>query len=1426
MDLRWTVVDASRTGASVDVRVSAPRGTTLGAVRDGLDAAVGKRGAAATLCVAGEPVSAASVVGLPPLLDGSVVVTEDAAPGRRPQTPATAGLLELHVVAGPDAGIVVPLTPGRWTVGRAAEAHIRIGDLRLSRVHLVLDVGTDGVRLRDSGSTNGTSAAGQPVEHEFLPVDVDVPIRAGSSTLMLRAPGGRPAVWRPDGRGHLLVNRPPRIRPGKTPGVIEYPTPPPPLRHAGLPWPAMFLPLLVSVPLALWWRQPAFLLFAAMTPVMLLGQYLADRRSGRREHRRREAAYRREVDTTDDAVRRAVEADLAGLESEARDLARLGVVARLPEETLWRCRPADGLEVRLGRGARPARVVVRHPSPADGEPVASTRPTDVTPDHADAPITVDLQEIRVLGIAGPRRTGLALARSLVGQLGVACSPAELALEVVSAGHGHGDWAWTTWLPHHRSDAARPATPPAESSVSRVVVVDGVRLAREQAEVAELLRDAEHLGITVICLDDDGRKLPLECRATVEIGEAPADSVDAATDLAGSGAAVFRRQGGAPVTVALDLAGMSWAESLARALARLRDATPSPGDALPESVSLVDLLRRTGVDATQPSEVMAAWEAPGAASEAATVIGLGPSGPVTLDLRRDGPHALVAGMTGSGKSQLLESLVFGLAVRHPPDAVSFVLVDYKGGAAFRECRHLPHVTGLVTDLDNRLAARALASLRAELRRRERLLAAAGASDLDDYTARRAQARSVEPAAPPLPRLVVVVDEFRVLAEELPEFVAGLVRIAAVGRSLGVHLVLATQRPAGVVSAEIRANTNLRVALRVRDRQDSEDVVDGPQAAALPADRPGRAVLRVGGGPHAVVQVAHVSGSRRRAAPTVVRLGEPHPGAAATPAVDAGERLAAGEAATVLHAVTEAARRRGVPPPEPPWLPPLPPSVTLPGLLTAAGAPEPPSGAVIGLADDPGNQRYVRAEWSLRGRNLAVAGGPRSGRSTLLRSLAASTMHRRPDTHVYVIDAAGALHDLVDLPHVGAVVAAADVERADRLLAALTAEIGRRRTSGHEERPDVVLLVDGWEATTAAWAAYEHGRLVDALLEVLRDGGAVGVHVALSGDRALLSGPPASLLGDRVLLRFADPLTATMAGVPASRVAATQAPGRGFWAPADGALLDLQVAVAPRDPMACGAAAGPAKARPWTVPSLPDVVRRDELDVDDRDTTDGRRRRIVVGAGVPDVRRRPPGASGPVPLHLELPVSGVVPVLGPPGSGRSTALAVLATEAARIGLDAVLVSDDGNLASPTPPGLRVVDTASVDASALLARALAAAHDPVVLVDDAERLPPEVAAQIHEIAPMASVVVATTATAVLGAYGGLLGSARSARDGLMLGAVRAGDGEALGLRIGPAPAGPRGRGRLVTRGRAVAVQVLLPDSDGRQVVAEHGHADLAGV
>ncbi|MBG7605397.1 MAG: hypothetical protein IZT58_12285, partial [Actinobacteria bacterium] len=215
------------------------------------------------------------------------------------------------------------------------------------------------------------------------------------------------------------------------------------------------------------------------------------------------------------------------------------------------------------------------------------------------------------------------------------------------------------------------------------------------------------------------------------------------------------------------------------------------------------------------------------------------------------HGLIAGTTGAGKSELLRTLVVSLAARLSPDHLTFVLVDYKGGSTFDVCSDLPHTVGVVTDLDDGLAERALVSLEAELIRRERLIRAVGANDLAEYRV----AENVQT----LPRLVVVIDEFAALAKELPDFLAALVGVAQRGRSLGIHLLLATQRPTGVVNDDIRANTNLRIALRLHDPADAKDVVGDELPATFPRGVPGRVALRLGPDELVVFQAARCTGA---------------------------------------------------------------------------------------------------------------------------------------------------------------------------------------------------------------------------------------------------------------------------------------------------------------------------------------------------------------------------------------------------------------------------------------------------------------------------------------------------------------------------------------------------------------------------------------
>ena len=1058
------------------------------------------------------------------------------------------------------------------------------------------------------------------------------------------------------------------------------------------------------------------------------------------------------------------------------------------------------LALRIGTATLPADVTVL--DPAD----------DVTPppDLDDAPVIVHLDRVGVLGVTGPRHRTLGLARSLLGQVGVLHSPRDVAVVVLADRFGTADdWAWVPWLPHASPDAGggveapgacsalmgagteqvrrrlaaldalvttrREQAPPGQpwTGPRVVVVLDGAGRLRSAPGLARLLEDGPHVGLRFVCLDDDPAALPSECRAAALLGGEVGTR------------ARLRVTGDDEVDdVTADLAGVRWATRLARALAPLRDATPSgAGPGLPDRVRLLDALPP---GATEAAVIERVWHDRPRSTKA--MLGVTASGPYVVDLRLDGPHLLVAGTTGAGKSELLRTLIASLALANRPDELAFVLVDYKGGAAFSDCARLPHTVGVVTDLDGHLTQRALTSLQAEVRRRERLLRDAGAADLEAYLA-LVDAGSV----PRLPRLVLVVDEFRVLAEELPDFVSGLVRLAAVGRSLGLHVVLATQRPGGAVSADMRANVNLRIALRVRDAVDSTDVVDSVDAAGITPRTPGRACVRTGAGPLLAVQTAYVSGNpvtQGTAAasvhPTsVTGLGEPPP---ATLTPDGGGPSDLSTLVTTLGAV---ARSVGAAPVPSPWLEPLPELVLA---RDVADAGEVGADAVAyGLVDSPAAQRREPLTWHPDG-CLTVVGTGRSGRTTTLRSLvvAAAQQWSAADIGVYVLDGGGGLAGLAGLPHVGAVVPRDDTDRTTRVLRLLTTEIARRATDPGGGHSRLLLVVDGWESLRAVHDELE-GPGLDAVLQVVREGPAVGVLTLLAGDRSVLMGAVGGAVAERLVLRTADPTDAVLAGVPARDVPAHLPPGRGLRVGADG-VREVQVAVLdPADVRTWPSDAGPS-AGPRPVPPMPDRVPAQALDFPAGS--------LLLGVGGDDVG----------PLALDPAEDGpVVLVAGHPRSGRSTTLLTLAGSLTRTGRPVVVVTARRSpleLLSDALGQFRPGD--GVALTAVLADARQRGTPAVVVVDDVELVDrTSVETELVDLLARAEssgelCLLAGSTPDLVARFSGVGVEARRRGVGVLLGPVSPLDGDLFGVRVPRRPERRPGRGLLVRRGEMVPVQV----------------------
>lgn len=748
-----------------------------------------------------------------------------------------------------------------------------------------------------------------------------------------------------------------------------------------------------------------------------------------------------------------------------------------------------------------------------------------------------------------------------------------------------------------------------------------------------------------------------------------------------------------------------------------------------------------------------------------VLGVGADGPVEIDLARDGPHALVAGTTGSGKSELLLSWLLALACRYPPAALSIVAFDFKGGATFGPVTTLPHTAGVLTDLDRPAAARALAGLQAELVRRERLLASAGARDLDELRRRRAASDTDPPG-----RLLVAVDEFRVLADEHPDLLDGLVRLAAQGRSLGIHLVLATQRPAGAVTADMRANLALAVCLRVTSPADSLDVLGVPDAARLPRV-PGRAL--VAGSPAAGDGLVEIQTAWCGGAETTL--------------------VAAVEAAAVGH--RRASRL---------WAPALPACVRIDLGAVGTGASAPPRTDALALPllllDRPAQQRLTTWAWSPARSPLLIVGGPRTGRSTALATTAAAALHSGLPVHL-VGPAAEALREvapaIAEHPCLGTVVGPGDPRRLSRLLD-LLAESGG---------PALVCIDD----VESVLDALEHSDGADRLTRLVRDGRSTGLGVAIAGGPGCLASRWASGAHLRVVLAPTDAAEAALAGVPRALVQTHWPPGRGVLLGAGDPLL-AQVGLP--DPRA-DEPYPPAPGRVLRLAELPrdpcprELARRD-----------GSGSALLFGVGGDDAE----------PVRVEAGAGARILVAGPPGSGRTSVLAWLADcltrrerritwlsgpDGGSIGRAPAAGCPDGGSGitgpdptdlDPTYPDPTDLDPTDLDAT-----------DPhaVLLVDDADGLSPhasELAARAWR-ASAGVVVVAVRTDALATAFRGLLGDLRTARCTLLLAPLRGGPGHlsAADVLRHADPGWPRhpGRGVLVEAGRVLAVQV--PAADG---------------
>jgi S-DNA-T family DNA segregation ATPase FtsK/SpoIIIE len=879
----------------------------------------------------------------------------------------------------------------------------------------------------------------------------------------------------------------------------------------------------------------------------------------------------------------------------------------------------DFLNVRVGSSDQPLCLTLEPPelpALAQLDPVAASAAHRFMITHQvqrELPRSISLTDYSRVELVGGEDEVRALARAILLQAATLHSPETLQIAIVADDQALKQWEWAKWLPHTHSSrsadgvgAARMIGPelselhdllPADL-IERprfgrgaspilphvIVVVDGGHIPGGNP----IVTDDGVLGVTVLELPSSWNELadPLRLRCAI-VDPSVVRAVEGV--LEGAPLLELVRVGQAAEYAIADQVSLAEAESTARRLTPLFSGTrQDAGEGRAISAELVDLL---GVGDVRDLDLEVAWRPRLQRDRLRVPIGLTPDGvPISLDLKESaqqgmGPHGLIIGATGSGKSEVLRTLVLALALTHSPEQLNFVLVDFKGGATFAGMAGMPHVSAIITNLGEELTLvdRMQDALQGEMVRRQELLRSAGNfANVSDYERARLNGRS---DLAPLPALLIVADEFSELLSAKPEFVDTFVNIGRLGRSLQVHLLLSSQRLEEGKLRGLDSHLSYRIGLRTFSAAESRTVLGVPDAYTLPP-LPGVGYLKPDTTTMVQFRAAYVSGppkARRSAAqrpggPQAVSV-EPFTAARVMPRAEAPAPVVVSLEPEEKRSTFEIAvdRMRGLgPSAHPVWLPPLVVPETLDRLMPDL-AVDPQLGLIsrtwreagelvvpLGIVDRPLEQRRENLTISLGGANghMAIVGGPLSGKSTLARSLlvALSLTGTPLEVQFYILDfGGGTFSPLARYPHVSGVASRNEPDTVRRLVAEVISIVDRRevffRTNGIDSIEtyrqwrqagraddgygDIFLIVDGWATLRAEFESLE-----PQIQALAARGLTFGVHVVITAARWLeLRANIKDLIGTRLELRLGDATDSELDRKAAANVPA-EAPGRGL------------------------------------------------------------------------------------------------------------------------------------------------------------------------------------------------------------------------------------------------------------------------------------------
>lgn len=1114
-----------------------------------------------------------------------------------------------------------------FTIGRNSDNMIIYPQANVSRYHASIHWNGSSWFVKDLDSTNGVYVNGKRVKQKMLQLGdiifiMGLTIIVGTNYFSLNNANGRVTINTPHIRQIVsldnnnvvfasphrplaekrIFDRPPRRLIKVDPKPIEIEMPPMKMSANRLPLLLRLGSPLVMGGQALITGNYLSVITGMLLPTLTQGMTEKDRKD---YEAKRKEYYGKYLEAKAEEIEAEREAEIKLL-NDAHPTLMNTLEFSINKNRLWERRKIDEdfLSVRIGTGTLPLlaersyekkKLDLEADELVDSMYALAEKPVTLN----DAPVLLSLTEDFIVGAKGERKQIAALVRNMIMQIASTHSYDEVKICVLADKEYERSFSFTRYLRHCWDDemttrffAVTPddtqpignffrskeeeyfpnngssSKPKIPKNAPSVIVFALNKALFENLEFLKTVLDyQEYHGVSVLAAFEG---LPKECTKIIE-----ANSMISLIDL--------KRPEEPELKFELDLYNKTEANRCLHALYETKLRSKLASASLPSMLTFLEMFRVGKVEHLNP---LTRWKENNPIKSLAAQVGVGSDGSLfTLDLheKRQGPHGLIAGMTGSGKSEFIITYILSMAVNFSPEEVAFILIDYKGGGltdAFEDKArgiHLPHVVGTITNLDGAAIQRSLMSINSELKRRQSVFKKAksetneGTMDIYDYQRLYRAGKVTEP----MPHLFIISDEFAELKKQQPEFMDELISTARIGRSLGVHLILATQKPGGVVNDQIWSNTKFRVCLKVQDRGDSMEMLKRPEAAEL--KQTGRFYLQVGYNEYFALGQSAWCGAGYFPQDEVNKEEEPcidFVDSAGRTVLSAKPKVAKKKAeckqiVAIVKYLSDLAVREHIDPRKL-WMDPLPAKMELKSL------PQEKSStitATIGLIDDPEHQTQFPFMIDLQSfHHMLLVGPAGSGKSTLFRSLLYSlvTKYTPEELNYYIVDlSSGAMSPMSAMPHCGAYITEENEAEFDRLLILIKDIVAERKKLFAKEEvfsfdayrkiaklPVILFIIDSWMNISAFRKGQDY---MLSIADHMRDAANYGIRFMLSINNINeISSKARREIDYRLILQPKDKFDYNDVLNVRGTMLPPQLPGRGMCA-VDGHPLEFHVAV---------------------------------------------------------------------------------------------------------------------------------------------------------------------------------------------------------------------------------------------------------------------------